>query len=62
MYYGTIKKICSLYCGTNIKRLLCTTVQIRNQVAYRTLGKGYLKYMITHNSPQPMKVIHVESL
>jgi hypothetical protein len=23
---------------------------------------GVLKYMITHNSPQPRKVIHVESL
>jgi hypothetical protein len=34
----------------------------KNQAVYRTLGKGYLKYMITHNSPHPRKVIHVESL
>jgi hypothetical protein len=46
MYYGTIKKICSLYYGMNSKRLLYTTVQIRNQAVYRTLGKGYLKRMI----------------
>jgi hypothetical protein len=59
MYYGTIKKICSLYYGTNSKRFLRTTVQIRNQAVYRTLGKGYLKYMITHNSPHPRKGIHV---
>jgi hypothetical protein len=62
MYYGTIKKICSLYYGKNSKRFLCTAVQIRKQAVYRTLGKGYLKYTITHNSPQPRKVIHVQSL
>jgi hypothetical protein len=46
MYYGTNKKICSWYYGTNSKRFLCTTVQIRNPAEYRTLGKGYLEYMI----------------
>jgi hypothetical protein len=62
MYYGMIKKICSLYYGTNSKRFLCDTVHIRSQAVHCTLGKRYLKYMITHNSPHPRKVIHVESL
>jgi hypothetical protein len=46
MYYSTIKKRFSLYYGRNSKRLLGTTVHIRNPAVYHTLGKGYLKYMI----------------
>jgi hypothetical protein len=61
-----------MYYGTNNKRYACNTVQtIETRMYYSTNKKPVeipyaryevLKYMITHNSPQPRKVIHVESL
>jgi hypothetical protein len=61
-----------MYYGTNKKRCSCTTVQIIEMLMYYSTYKktgeipyaryGVLKYMITHNSPQPRKVSHVESL